>query len=158
MPGQYGPHRELSFFLIQKELTIAPNGETFSPFVNPGIRLPSFSADVPKKCALIALHVMAEGGRDGKGFLVPELVDEWKMGCPKSPKWESEGEAWSGYESVSSTASHKGDMCNDALHVIGLHGSGGKIFLFLQNWEFTKVAPNCRVALDMRCQEINEAW
>ena len=33
--------------------------------------------------------------RNGDGFEVPELGDEWKMGCPKSPKWESEGEAWS---------------------------------------------------------------
>ena len=71
--------------------------------------------------------------------------------------WESEGEAWSGDESVSSTASHKGDMCNDALHVIGLHGFGGKISLFLQNWELAKVAPNCHMALDVRCQEMHEA-
>ena len=32
------------------------------------------------------------------------------MGCPKSPKWESEGEASSEDESVSSTASQKGNM------------------------------------------------
>ena len=46
------------------------------------------------------------------------------MGCPK---WESEGEAWSEDESVSSTASHKGNTCNDALRVIGLFGFGDKI-------------------------------
>ena len=26
--------------------------------------------------------------------------DDWKMGCPKSPKWESEGEAGSEDDSV----------------------------------------------------------
>ena len=39
-PGKYGPHSELFFFLIQKEQA------TFSPFINPGIRLSFFSADV----------------------------------------------------------------------------------------------------------------
>ena len=51
-----------------------------------------FPADVLKKCALIALHVIAEG-RDGDGCHVPDLGDEWA--ALKSPIWESEGEAWS---------------------------------------------------------------
>ena len=25
----------------------------------------------------------------------PDLGDAWKFGCPESPMWESEGEAWS---------------------------------------------------------------
>ena len=53
VPGKYGPHGELFFFLIQKEQAIAPDNETFSPFINPGIRFRCFSADVRKKCALI---------------------------------------------------------------------------------------------------------
>ena len=77
-----------------------PGSETFSPFFNDDIRTPLFSADVLKKCALIALHVIAEGGRDGDGCHVPGLWDEWKMGCPKISMWESEGEAWSEDESV----------------------------------------------------------
>ena len=88
----------------------------FSPLINPGIRLSCFSADVLKKCALIALHVMAEEGRDGDGFQVPELKRRMENRLPKE-----------------STASHKGNMCNDPLHVIGLHGSGDKISLFLQD-------------------------
>ena len=104
-PGKYGPHGELFFFLIPKEQA------TFSPFINPGIRLSFFSADVLKKCALIALHVKAEEGRGWDGFQVPELGEEWKMGRPKSPKWESDGEAWSEDESVSSDGSQKGNMC-----------------------------------------------
>ena len=72
--------------------------------------------------------------------------------------WESEGEVWSEDESVSSTASHKGNMRDGALHVIGLRGSGGKISLFLQDWELAKVALSCHMALDMLCQEMNQAW
>ena len=101
---------------------------------------------------------MAEEGRVGDGFHVPGLGDEWKMGCPKSPMWESEGEAWSEDESVSSTVSRKGNTCNDAMHVIGLHGPGDKIPLLLQDWELAKVAPSCHMALDMLCQEMNEGW
>ena len=53
------------------------------------------------------------------------------MGCPKSsPLWESGDEAWSEDESVSSDGSLEGNVGNDALHVIGLHGFGGKISLF----------------------------
>ena len=39
-------------------------------------------------------------------------------------------EAWSEGESVSSIALRESNACNDALHVIGLHGSGDKIFFF----------------------------
>ena len=92
VPRKYGPHGELFFFLIQREQAIAPNNETFSPFINPGVRVPWFSADVRKKCALIALHVMAEEATGGDGFQVPELGEEWKMGCQNSSMWESEGE------------------------------------------------------------------
>ena len=43
VPGKYGPHMASSFFfLIQKEPVIAPNSETFSPFINPGTRLSLF--------------------------------------------------------------------------------------------------------------------
>ena len=104
---------------------------------------------VLKKCALLALHVMAEEGRDGDGFQVSELGEEWKMGCPKSPMWESEGEAWSEDEDASSSVSREGNVCNDALHVVGLHGPGDKISLFLQDLELTKVALSCHMALDM---------
>ena len=82
-----------------------------------------FSADVLKTCALVALHVIAEEGRDGDGCHVPGLEDEWKMGCPKSPMWESRDEAWLEDESAFSTASREGNVGNDALHVIGLYGA-----------------------------------
>ena len=56
VPGEYGPHGKLFFFLIRKEPPTMPDGETFSPFINAGIRTPFFSADALKKCALITSH------------------------------------------------------------------------------------------------------
>ena len=47
-------------------------------------------------------------------------------------------------------------MNNEVLHVIGLHGSGDRISLFLQDWELAKVALSCHVALDILCQEMCE--
>ena len=74
MQGKCGPHGELFFFLIQTEPATEQVGETFSPFFNADTCIsPLFSADVLKKCALIALHMMAEGGRDKDGFQVPGL-------------------------------------------------------------------------------------
>ena len=71
-------------------------------------------------------------------FKSPVWEKNGKMGCPKSPRWESEGETWSEDEGASSTASRKGNVCNDALHVVGLHGPGDKNSLFLQDWELAK--------------------
>ena len=63
--------------------------------------------------------------------------------------WESEGEAWSEDEKETSGGSRESNVCSDALHVVGLHGLGDKISLFLQYWELAKVALSCHVALDM---------
>ena len=59
-PWKYGPHGELFFSLILKEPASMPGSETVSPFLNADIRTPFFSADVLKRCALIALHLIAE--------------------------------------------------------------------------------------------------
>ena len=79
------------------------------------------------------------------------------MGYPNSPMWEREGEAWSEDESVSSSGSRESNVCNEALHVIGLYGPGDKIFLFLKDWELPKITLNYHVDLDMLCQEMREA-
>ena len=156
--SMYWPH-ELFFFMIQKEPATVPGSETFSPFFNADIRTSLFFADVLKKCALIALQIIAEGGRDEEvGCRVPGLGDEWKMGRPRSPMWESEGEARSEDESVSSGGSREGNVCNEALHVTGLCGPGDKISHFLKDWELGKVALSCHMALDMLCQEMHETW
>ena len=76
------------------------------------------------------------------------------MVCPKSPMWESEGEAWSEDESVSSSGSREGNVCGDALHVIELYGPGGQISLVLQDWGAGRKW-SCHMVLDMLCQELN---
>ena len=140
---------------MQREPATVLGSETFSPFFNADIRTTHFSAGVLKKCALIALH---EQGRDGEdGCHAPGLEDEWKVDYPKSPTWESEGEAWSKDENASSDGSREGNVCIDALHVIELYGPGDKISLFLQDWELAEVALSCHRALDMLCQEMQEA-
>ena len=139
--------------------------ETLSHFFNADLRTPMlhsnpslFSVDVLKRCALFALHLFAEEGRGADGCYALGLRDESKMGCPKSQMWESEGEAWSEDESVSSSGTREGNVCNDALHVIGLYGPSDKISLFLKDWELAKVALSCHMALDLLCQEMHEAW
>ena len=52
--------------------------------------------------------------------------------------------------SVSSRGSCDGNVGNDALHIIGPHGSADTISLFFQDWEVAKVAFSCHIALD-RC-------
>ena len=57
MPGKYGTHGELFFFVIHREPALPPVGETFGPFFTVDIRTSLFSADVHKKCVFIALHL-----------------------------------------------------------------------------------------------------
>ena len=70
----------------------------------------------------------------GDGFQIPEL------------KGESEA----------SDDHLAGNVNNEALHVIGLHGSGDKISFCLQDLEMAKVALSCRMALDILCQAMYE--
>ena len=58
--------------------------------------------------------------------------------------------------SVSPSSSDENNVGHDAPLVIGLHGSGDNISLFLQDWEVAKVAFSCLRALDMLCQELHE--
>ena len=75
----------------------------------------------------------------GDGFLVPELKDE--------------SEASKDEQADSSSENNVGD---GALFVIGLHGSGDTIALFLRDWEVAKAVFRCHIALDMLCQELYE--
>ena len=82
VPGKFGPHGELFVFLIQDEPATVP----VSPFFNAGIRTPPpslFSADVLKKSALLALHIVAEEGRDCDGCHVRDLGGRMESGLPK---------------------------------------------------------------------------
>ena len=79
VPGKHGPHGELSFFLIKKDLATMPvfAADIHTPFF--------FCADVLKKCALMALHlIIAEEGKDSEsGCRIPDLGDTWRLGCPQ---------------------------------------------------------------------------
>ena len=92
-----------------------------------------------KKCALLALHLVAEEGRGADGCSAQGLGDEWRYGYPRSPMWESGDEAWSEDESVSSNGSREGNVCNGALHVIGSYGPGDKVSLFWKDSEHAQV-------------------
>ena len=101
---------------------------------------------------------MAEEGRGGEtGCQTRDFGDMRRFGCPKSPMWDSEGEAWSENESVSSSDSRENNVSSGALHVIWLYGPGDKVSLFLKDWELARVASSCHIALDMLCQELHEA-
>ena len=88
---------------------------------------PSIPVGAVKACALVGLHMMIE---------------------------EKSGRSENG-SSVSSSSSDENNVGNGALFVIGLHGSGDAIALFLQDWEVAKVA-FCHTALDMLCQELHD--
>ena len=72
------------------------------------------------------------------------------LGCPKSPMRESEGEARSEDEGVSSSGSREGMS-------LGCMGLVARFSLFLKDWELARVALSCHMALDMLCQEMHAA-
>ena len=88
------------------------------------------------------------------------------LSCGTSGNWAVQrvqcGKVWARLgqktKSVSSSDSRERIACNEALHVIGLYVPGDKISLFLKDWELAKVALSFRIALDMLCQEMHEAW
>ena len=81
-----------------------------------------------------------------------------KMGYPKSPMWEGEGEAWSEDESVSSGGSREGNVCRDALYVMRVVWAWWQDLSFLEGLGAGKGGFECHMALDMPCQEMREAW
>ena len=80
-PGKYGPYGELFFFLLKKEPMVVIE------MVHVGT---SISAETIKACTLVGLHMMAEEVvmRLDNDF-PPDLGDEWRHGCPRSPVWSN---------------------------------------------------------------------
>ena len=121
---------------------------------------PFFSADVLKECALIALHLIAEEGRDGEnGCHAPGLVRRLESGAAQRVQCER----------VKANLGRKTKVCllvalEKAMRATmrctssGCKGLGGRICLFLKDWELGKVALSCHMALDKLCQEMHEAW
>ena len=62
-------------------------------------------------------------------------------------------------ESVSSSVSRENNVCNGALHVIGLYEPGDKVSLslFLKDWEAFEGGVNMSHFLDSLCQDMHEA-
>ena len=114
--GRYGPYGELFFFLLKKEPMVLRELVRFGPSIRPHGELLFFL--IQKKPAFV-LDSEAFNSFIGDGFLVPEL------------KGGSEASDDDQVDNV---------MSNEALYVIGLHGSGDKISRFLQDWEVAKVA------------------
>ena len=56
-------------FLSKEEPATMPGSETFSPFFTADIRTLLFSADVLKKCALIAMHFHSGRGKRWREWL-----------------------------------------------------------------------------------------
>ena len=140
VPGKYGPHGDLFFFLIRNEPASTPGSETFSTFFNADIRTLLFSPDVLKKCALIALYVIEEQGRDGDGCHVSGLL---RAQCGR----------------VKAKLGRKTKVClqvglGTATWVTVRCTSSGCAGLVARSLF------SCRIGsyLDMLCQEMHEAW
>ena len=78
--GKYEPHGELFFFLVKKEPVVASDDVSSNPFVSP---------ETLKACALVGLHLVAEGEAGSRGSQSPVLEDMWRHGCPISREWNS---------------------------------------------------------------------
>ena len=86
----------------------------------------------------------------------PDLGDMWKYGCPTSPDWDSDVESWTESEGTSSEQCEH-NVESFALNVVAQGQSGDRTSLFLEDREFAGVASSCHVALDVLCQEMQEA-
>ena len=149
VPVKYGPHGEHFFFLIKKEQVVASNEVLQIPFV---------SAETLKACALIGLHLLAAGEDGSSCSQSPDLGDMWRYGCPKSPDWDGNVELWTESEGTSSSGQCEHNVESLALNVMRQDQSGENISLFLEDWELARVALSCHIALDLLCQEMQEAW
>ena len=70
VPGKYGPHSELFFFLVKKELVAFTKAVPFKPVV---------PAETLKACALIGSTLLAAEGEAGSsGSQYPDLGDTQK--------------------------------------------------------------------------------
>ena len=104
-------------------------------------------------------HIPGESGPRGEHFF---SIQKKPVFVPDSEAFFHRGRLSSARVEVRKCGSEASDdsqadnVSNEALYVIGLHGSGDKISLCLQDLEMAKVALSCHMALDMLCQEMHE--
>ena len=61
VPGKYGPHGVLHFFLLQKKLAIVPNSEAFNSFIGDGFQVPELKDESESSDGYQAGNVNNEG-------------------------------------------------------------------------------------------------
>ena len=76
VPGKYGPHGGLFFFLLKKEPMVLSELMEFEPCI---------SADTVKACPLIGVHMMLVENALRLDSDSPDLGDTWRYRCPKRP-------------------------------------------------------------------------
>ena len=107
-----------------------------------------------KACAVCGLRMTAEENTSmSSGSPSPDLRDMWRC-CPKSPDWNSDVDSWT--ESEESSGGTSSD--EEYLEVVGQGWSGELVILFLEDWELAREVLSCLLALDLSCQEVQEAW
>ena len=116
---------------------------------------PFVSAETHKACAQIGLHLLAAEGEAGScGRQSPDLGDMWRQGCPESPEWISSCSA--SETSLGCEVYEHNNGCW-AIEVVGQDWSSEVGALFLEDWEFGRVALSCHMAVDLLCQEMRDA-
>ena len=80
------------------------------------------------------------------------------MAAPRSPDWGSDVASQIESEGESSFHQYENNVESLALNVLGQNWSGEQISVFLEDWELARVALSWRIALDLLCQELHEAW
>ena len=130
VPGRYGPRGE-PFFFLQEEPMVIRELSRVGPSIRPhGEQLFLL---MQKKPAFVP-DSEAFNSFIGNRFRVPGLE-----GGSEAPEGDQAD-----------------NVSNEALYVIGLHGSGDKISRYIQDWAVAKVALSCHFAIDMLCQELHE--
>ena len=106
VPGRHGPYGELFFFLLKKEPIVFRELVRFGPSIRPHGELLLLLVQKEPACVPDS---EAFNSFVGDGFLKSELEDE----------------------SEASKDEQADNVSNEALYVIGLHGSGDKISRYL---------------------------
>ena len=59
---------------------------------------------------------------------------------------------------IGTAIANHGPKVKASLECYRANWSGENVSFFLEDWELTRVALGCHIALDLLCQEMHEAW